>query len=113
MAYLNELENAVLQAMCEREDSYPVALRSQIKSAEVASRQNTGAGFYTCLKLDQSLALLEQKVFDNVFAKISGLNNPMTFVLFVRDGKIDTLEGASVEDNTTDIDFETVRFKIL
>jgi len=113
MAYLNELESAVLLAMCERETSEPNALAIQVKNAEVTSRKNTGSGFYTYLKVDPSCITLKQEIFSNIFVDVIGLNNPMTFILFVQDGYIFMLEGASIEDNTVNIDFQNVEFRVL
>ena len=49
----------------------------------------------------------------NVFAKIDGMQNPMTFLLFMKNGLIDTLEGAAIDEGTANIDFSIARFEIV
>jgi hypothetical protein len=52
-------------------------------------------------------------VIGNIFAKIDDMRNPMTFVLFIKDGLIEALQGASTAESTAAVDFVTVRFEIL
>jgi hypothetical protein len=53
------------------------------------------------------------RTISNVFAEINGMKNPMAFVLFIRDGKIATVEGAATDDDTSNVDFSHARFKII
>jgi len=36
----------------------------------------------------------------------------MVFVLFSREGKLDMLEGAAVDEDTADVDFFSAEFKL-
>lgn len=113
MERLNELENAVLQAMCKRFPSDASALEAQIKRVIVQKRDNTGVGFYSKLEVKGPVDQINEKVMSNIFATIAGLKNPVAFVLFLRNGLVDILEGATTEDSTVDINFSDVRFEIL
>ena len=108
---LNELEKAVLEQM--RRKTVLDGLAEQIKEAMVERRNNTGAGFYTKLKTKKGTELIENTMLTGAYAHVTGLNHPMAFVLFVKDGMIDTLEGAAVEDSAVSIDFSRVRFEII
>lgn len=64
---------------------------------EATNRENMNAGFFTIMRPSNTKTRISQPpVIGNIFAKIRGMRNPMTFVLFVKDGLIDTLEGASM-----------------
>jgi hypothetical protein len=113
MSSLNELEKAVLEKI--RQDAsgnlLPL-LREQIDGASVVSRKNTGAGFFTKLKVERVSRPIDASHIGNVWADIEGFNQPMTFLVFLQDGVIHTLEGASIDDSTVGVDFSNVRFVI-
>jgi hypothetical protein len=110
---LNELEKAVLEQMLRQASGNLLPLlREQIEGASVVSRKNTGAGFFTELKVKQVSKPIEAKVIENVCADIEGFDQPMLFLLFLRDGVIHKMEGATIDDSTVDIDFSNVRFLI-
>jgi hypothetical protein len=112
MSFLNELENAVLEEMVRQAPADLFSLEEQLRGVSALSRNNTGAGFYTKLVPKKTTTPVNAKIIGNVFADVKGLNHPMTFILFIRDGVVDTLEGAAVDDSTTDIDFSKVQFEI-
>jgi uncharacterized protein (DUF2344 family) len=61
---LNELEKAVLEQMLRQaSDNLLPLLRAQIEGVSVVSRKNTGAGFFTELKVKQISSLLRQRSF--------------------------------------------------
>ena len=111
---LNELEKSVLRVMCEREPADHNFLELQLQSVKVQSRENTGAGFFTTLRANpDSPSLVRDKVIGDVIAKVDGLQNPMVFLLFTRNGYVDQLEGAAIEDSTVNVDFSHAKFEIL
>jgi hypothetical protein len=110
---LNELEKAVLEQMLRQASGNLLPLLTeQIEGASVVGRKNTGAGFFSALKVEQVSKPIEAKVIQDVWADIEGFDQPMLFLLFLRDGVIHTLEGATIDDSTVDIDFSNVRFVI-
>ena len=114
MPSLNELEKAVLDEIVRRApDDLRGALKEQVEGAEVISRRNTGGGFFTTLKPGKVLTPIRPSPVGDVLAKIEGFAQPMTFLLFLKDGAIQTLEGAAFTDSTAGVDFSSVRFTIL
>lgn len=109
-----ELEKALLETMCQRASPAESAvLEEQLKQVTVQQRENTGVGFYTQLQVGPVAGKTKNRVVGNVFANVAGLQNPMTFLLFTKDGVVDFLEGATTEESTTNIDFSQVKFEIL
>ncbi len=113
MSSFNELEKAVLAEMIPHAAADQFSLKEQLRGASVLSRNNTGAGFYTKLRPKKCTKPVEAKVIGNVFADIKGLNHPMAFILFIRNGMVDTLEGAATDDSTIGVDFSNVQFEII
>lgn len=111
---LNSLEKAVLQAIRASRPEIALALDEQLENIEVSDRENTSAGFYTTMKPTRTKTLIEApRVIGNVFAKIAGMQNPMTFALFIKNGLIDVLEGAAIDESTAEIDFSIAKFEIV
>jgi hypothetical protein len=113
MTELNKLERSVLEEMCFRSTDEAHALKNQIENARVLSRKNTGFGFFTYLETNYSVDLINSDTISNVFGKIEGMENPISFVLFIKRGCIHMLEGASIDDKTTEIDFSKCAFEII
>jgi hypothetical protein len=113
MANLNDLEKAVLEQMLQQvpADVFPL-LKEQLDAASVASRKNTGAGFYTRFEIKPISRPIEARVIGDVRADIEGFDQPMLFLLFLKDGVIRTLEGAAIVDSTVNVDFSKVRFAV-
>jgi hypothetical protein len=111
---LNNLERAVLQVICASRPEIAPALDEQLENIEVSARENTNAGFFTTMRPTRTKTpIKEPRVIGNVFAKIAGMQNPMTFALFIKDGLIDALEGAAIDESTADIDFSIAKFEIV
>lgn len=55
---------------------------------------------------------LAARTTGNVVAEIEGLKYGMIFVLFLENGFVQFLEGASYDEPTTDIDFGQVNFTV-
>jgi hypothetical protein len=99
---LNAFERAVLEKLLDGNHPVLAALRTQFDSCHVSSREFTGVGFYTTLKVDRSVEPAPTsrpriQVVD-VGGKISGLEHGAGFVLFVTDGYLDFLEGFSYDE---------------
>jgi hypothetical protein len=113
MPELSPLEKAMLSAMCKETSDDAHAISSQMSSLSILRRENTGAGFYSYFDGMRSGPPIKQRTISpDVSAKIKGLKNPMVFVLFSREGKLDMLEGAAVDEDTADVDFFSAEFKL-
>jgi len=107
---ITPLERAVLDAIAAQVGS--ASLSGQIAAAQVMSRENTGAGFYTVFAIDDDAPSddLAHPV-GNVGAEIAGLELGMGFLLWLKSGVIVELEGCSYEEDTSGLDFERVGFR--
>ena len=101
MEGLNKFEQAVLDKLLSGSHPVLVALRVQAERARLASREYTGAGFFCSFEVPSGAPLLAtQKDFDfgDVDAVVNGLEHGAGFVIYVRGGRLDTLEGYSYEE---------------
>ena len=109
------LEQAVLRAICEQHSVDRAPLEAQILTAAILKRENTGAGFYTHFTVERtsSAAVGGQRLRQGPAASINGLDHGMGFILWLKEGYLDCLEGYSYEESTTAIAFEEATFEIL
>lgn len=99
---LNSFERAILEKLLDGDHPVLAALRAQVKSCEVSSREFTGVGFFTNLNVDPSVGPAPTSRprihVRGVGAEISGLKHGAGFVLFVADGYLDFLEGFTYDE---------------
>ncbi len=109
------LERAVLAAICDMYSEDRAALEAQLSTATLLSRENTGAGFYTRFAVDRasSPAIGGMRLRNGPEAKIRGLEHGMGFILWLKEGYADCLEGYSYADSTTGVVLEATSFEIL
>jgi len=77
-----------------------VTLRAQAANARLASRENTGVGFFCEFDVPAEVAAVEVPDFtiDDVNGEIQGLAHGAGFVLFIRGGRLKMLEGFSYDE---------------
>jgi len=107
MSTWNALERAVLQELCGIAGTAGPALVAQLSVARVIDRSNSGCGFFTHLDVPRQAALPVacESPIGATWALIEGFQQPMLFLLFLEDGYAVMLEGATVVDDTTGVDF--------
>jgi hypothetical protein len=116
MTELTSLEAAVLRAFVDELDSpLKEKLAQQIADASVASRKNTGGGFYTDFEIGNGphnpLPDLKDRT---VVGRVDGLQLGMGFVLWVKDGRLACLEGYSYGgEGTAHLTLEAVKFELI
>ncbi len=112
---LTPLEQAAVDRICSKYPDAREALESQLSTAVVDRRENSGAGFFTHLRVDRSSQPVTgaERVFGNVAASIEGFKQPILFLLFTKQGYAFMLEGATVDDSTVGLDLASVQFSIL
>lgn len=100
MDNLSKFERAVLEKLLAGDHPVLSVLRAQAQVARLASREYTGAGFFLSFELpfDAPAAAERDFHFGDVNALVDGLQNGAGFVLFVRRGRLDMLEGYSYEE---------------
>lgn len=95
------LERAVLEMMTAGTHPLLCKLRTQLGALCVASREETGVGFFLYLDIDRTAyPPIEPRDFtvSDVKAEIQGLAHGAGFVLFVRDGYMTDLEGFAYDE---------------
>jgi hypothetical protein len=114
MLQFTPLERAALEEICRQQPEECQALQHQLATASVSRRENSGAGFFTYLKVDRSTQPIETggRVLGNVSATVEGFKQPILLMLFMENGYADFLEGATIDDSTVGIDLSALRFEI-
>jgi hypothetical protein len=105
---LAPLERAVIESLVSRDEPGYDELRRQLVSCRVRSREMTGVGFYTTLEVDPSAPTAPASVGnplgqgrgfpDDVCADLEGLQHGTGFVLWLADGRLETLEGFTYDE---------------
>src|SRR5882724_11423879 len=115
MLRLTALERAVLEDICGQQADERGVLESQLATATVTRRRNTGEGFFTYFAADRNGPPLRSRwrILGNVAATIVGFERPLLIALFRdKDGYVQMLEATAAGDSTVGIDFSTVQFKL-
>ncbi len=109
------LERAVLAWICDMYSADGAALEAQLSTASLLSRENTGAGFFTRFAVDRAstAAIGGTRLRDGPATKIDGLERGMGFILWLKEGYADCLEGCSYAESTTAIILEEAGFEML
>jgi len=98
---LNALEQAVLDKLLAGDHPVLVALRAQAEKARVTRREYTGVGFFCDFDTSLGVSPLETRSdfhLGDVNASLDGLKHGAGFILFVRKGRLATLEGYTYEE---------------
>jgi hypothetical protein len=105
---LTLLERAVLETLLSRDEPGYDELREQLTSCRVVSREMTGVGFYSTLKVDAATPPVAADVGnplgtghafpDDIYAAIEGLEQGAGFVLWLDDGWLSQLEGFTYDE---------------
>lgn len=102
MTGLTDLERAVLELLLRGEHPVLVALRRQYEHARLVKRETNGEGFHCHFEVDaqaptdESAAVIPSDFeLGDVQAELPGLINGAGFLLYVRGGRLNTLQGFS------------------
>lgn len=108
------LEQAVLKAIRKMYPLDSAALETQLATAVFRKRENSGAGFFTYFDVDRKANPVPGQRFRYGPApvKIKDLQHGMGFILWMKDGYADCLEGYSYDESTTTLSLETVAFEM-
>jgi hypothetical protein len=114
MLHFTALERAVLEEICKEQTDERGTLESQLATATVTRRENTGVGFFTYFAVDRSGPPLTRRggVLGTVAAPIVGFEGPFFITLFTKDGYANMLEATTWNESTVGIDLSTLRIKI-
>jgi len=97
---LNEIERTAIDMLLAGKHPVLAVLRDQLASAEVAHRELTGVGFFVYFRVPPSVPRLDKQrlVIGDVYAELTDLEHEAGFLLFIKDGALDTLECFIVDD---------------
>lgn len=111
MKDLTILEQAVMQELLDGDDDILSILREQLKAAQVVKRELTGMGFYTTFEVSADAARAGDQTFKfgDVVASLPGLKHGAGFLLYVKLGVLQMLEGYSYDEPWPQ---ETSEFKL-
>ena len=99
---MTPLERQVIATLLAPDHPVMDALRRQFDACRVASREFTGHGFFSTLVVADGVEAApvtrKQLALGDLTAAIDGLEHGAGFVLFVRDGVLDMLEGFAYDE---------------
>jgi hypothetical protein len=99
MTNLTDFERAVMTKLVDGEHPVLRELQKQLELSSVRKREKTGVGFYLYLEVPESVCMssLDLKLGD-VIADIAELKHGAGFVLYVKNGRLNMLEGYSYDE---------------
>lgn len=115
MTRFTEMETAALRAIFAETPAIALALETQLSRAVVTKRENSGGGFFTDIAVPDDVPLVDcpYTLGNATHARVEGLEHGLGFVLFMREGKLDQLEGhAWGPENTAPLDLTNLSFEI-
>ena len=98
---LTDVEMAVLVDLIGKHPTDREVLLQQLHNCQVVSRENTGCGFYTRLKVDPSVPSesREHEVIHGPHLSCPELVHGAGFILYIHGGRLHTLEGYTYVDD--------------
>lgn len=99
MEGLNTLEQSVIDKLLSGDHPVLAALRMQAERARLVGREHTGVGFFCDFDVPSDVPILKGDFhIGDVKGDLQGLANGAGFVLFIRDGRLDALEGFTYDE---------------
>ena len=114
---LTPLERTVFEFIVDANSDGGAALRTQLAAARLRKRDNTGSGFFTYFEIDRTAPPMGERkprdMRDGPFATVQGASHGMGFILWLKDGYADCLEGYCYGvDDTEAWDLENLSFEL-
>jgi hypothetical protein len=108
------LEREVLEITAREYPASADVLRLQIDNAQVVRFENSGAGFFCCLKVATEAPFLNEKSpLDGAYGNVLGVEHGMGFIVFLENGRLSFIEGyCNGNVSTVDFDFENATFNL-
>jgi hypothetical protein len=90
-----EFEKKIMEMLLNSPHPMAKLLINQYEHSKIKSRNYSGAGFFTYFKVNDGIKEAPKQSFEigGVYADIGDVNDAMGFMLFIRNGFIDWLEG--------------------
>jgi hypothetical protein len=109
-----ELEVAALRSIFSETSELAAGLERQLAAATVAERENSGRGFFTTITVpDDPPRVNSPKVLGyETHAHVQGMEYGLGFVLFMKDGALNLLEGYALAGSTSALDLTNLQFDV-
>lgn len=109
-----ELEEAALRSIFSETPELAPGLERQLGVATVTERENSGAGFFTAIRVPGEPPRVESPnvLGYETHAHIRGMEYGLGFVLFMKDGALHMLEGYALAGGTSELDLADLRFEV-
>ena len=115
MTEFTDLEVEALRAIFLETPEFAAALEQQFEASNVTTRENSGHGFFTRVKVADDARVVDcpSVLGHATHARIGGLRYGFGFVLFLDRGRLHMLEGfAYGSDSTHDLDLTAIQFEV-
>jgi hypothetical protein len=91
---ISHIEKAAMRALLSGEDAVLEVLRQQYAAASIVKRDLTGVGVFTRFRVPEKARTVRPPnfVIRDVNLDLAGVEGGVTAMLFVRDGRLDSLE---------------------
>jgi len=99
---LTRLEAAVLEMILDKRGEPYQTIQQQLSYATVANRKLSGVGFFTHFTLPPNVPVrrdLKDMTIGDVGAKFPNLKHGAGFILFIREGSVQMLEGYTYDES--------------
>lgn len=109
-----QLEVSALRSIFSETPELAAGLERQLAAATVTERENSGAGFFTTIRVsDAPPRVNSPKVLGyETHAHVKGMEYGLGFVLFMKDGALDMLEGYALAGSTAALDLRDLQFEV-
>ncbi|BBB90464.1 hypothetical protein [Methylomusa anaerophila] len=97
-----EFERKVIEKLLNGEDNILKTLRNQYRKANIKNREFSGSGFFTTFDVPDDatrLEILKSFHFGDVLGQCDGVKDGIGFVLFIKNGAMNCLEGYTYGDD--------------
>ena len=97
---MDKLINEVLLKILHGDNKYLKRLMKQLSQFKIKTREMSGVGFFYEFEVPDELSINEigDMSFGDVIGEIEGVKNGVGFILFIKDGKLDMLEGYTYDE---------------
>jgi hypothetical protein len=114
---VNEFESRLMEVLLRGDHPVLAVLRAQLEGASVSKREFTGVGFFTTFAVPLTAPRLAVRhpghLGRDVYADVPGVENGAGFVLFLKDGALDFLEGFTYGEEQFPAEPKNVRLHYL
>jgi hypothetical protein len=108
------IERTALEETAKDNPALADCLRQQADRARVTAFENSGAGFFSSIRIEGDVPPLpEQSHLNGAYGSVDGIEHGMGFIVFLEGGRVSLIEGYCNGNVSSEaIDFSSVDFEI-